>query len=407
MTSRAGSALAGIALDPARPEPLHRQLYDALRGAVLSGHLASGSRLASTRAMAVDLGVSRNTVMAAFSQLLAEGYLEGRVGAGTFVGRTLPDDVLRTRAAPRIHDGKRPRGRDLSARGVALVSTPPSPSKVGAPRPFRLGMPRVRRVPVRGVVAADRALLARADARPRRLRRPRRLPSAARGDRAASRDLARRALRRRAGRHRLRIAAGARPVGAAAPRPRRLGLDRGSRLPRGARLVPRRRRAAGAGAGRRRGHRRGGRRRRRRVGRDGVRVAVAPVPARHDDEPRHAGSRSSNGRATAGAWILEDDYDSEYRYAGRPLAALQGLDADGRVIYLGTFSKVMLPSLRLGYLVLPPDIVDAFAAARAVSDRHSPLGRAGRAGGVHDVRHARTAHPPHADAATPTGRPRS
>ena len=75
---------------------------------------------------------------------------------------------------------------------------------------------------------------------------------------------------------------------------------------------------------------------------------------------------------TAGAWVLEDDYDSEYRYAGRPLAALQGLDGDGRVIYLGTFSKVMLPSLRLGYLVLPPDLVDAFVAARSVADRHSP-----------------------------------
>ena len=75
---------------------------------------------------------------------------------------------------------------------------------------------------------------------------------------------------------------------------------------------------------------------------------------------------------TAGAWVLEDDYDSEYRYAGRPLAALQGLDSDGRVIYLGTFSKVMLPSLRLGYLVLPPDLVDAFVAARAIADRHSP-----------------------------------
>ena len=74
----------------------------------------------------------------------------------------------------------------------------------------------------------------------------------------------------------------------------------------------------------------------------------------------------------AGAWILEDDYDSEFRYAGRPLAALQGLDADGRVIYLGTFSKVMFPSLRIGYMVLPPDIVDAFVTARAVSDRHSP-----------------------------------
>ena len=74
----------------------------------------------------------------------------------------------------------------------------------------------------------------------------------------------------------------------------------------------------------------------------------------------------------AGAWIIEDDYDSEFRYAGRPLAALQGLDSDGRVIYMGTFSKVIFPSLRMGYLVVPPDVADAFIAARVVAAHHSP-----------------------------------
>ncbi len=72
------------------------------------------------------------------------------------------------------------------------------------------------------------------------------------------------------------------------------------------------------------------------------------------------------------AWVLEDDYDSEYRYSGRPLEALQGLDTEGRVIYVGTFSKVLFPSLRLGYPVLPPDLVDAFTAARELSDRQPP-----------------------------------
>jgi GntR family transcriptional regulator/MocR family aminotransferase len=73
----------------------------------------------------------------------------------------------------------------------------------------------------------------------------------------------------------------------------------------------------------------------------------------------------------AGAWVLEDDYDSEYRYAGRPLASLQGLDRDARVIYLGTFSKVLMPGLRLGYVVAPPDLVSAFVGARALMDRNS------------------------------------
>jgi GntR family transcriptional regulator / MocR family aminotransferase len=74
----------------------------------------------------------------------------------------------------------------------------------------------------------------------------------------------------------------------------------------------------------------------------------------------------------SGAWVIEDDYDSEYRYTGRPLEALQGLDTEGRVVYVGTFRKVLFPALRLGYLVVPPDLVDAFVAARELTDRHPP-----------------------------------
>lgn len=78
------------------------------------------------------------------------------------------------------------------------------------------------------------------------------------------------------------------------------------------------------------------------------------------------------GRA-AHAWIVEDDYDSEYRYSGRPLEALQGLDSTGRVLYIGTFSKVLSPSLRLGYLIVPPELVNGFVAARRFIDVHPPL----------------------------------
>jgi GntR family transcriptional regulator / MocR family aminotransferase len=74
----------------------------------------------------------------------------------------------------------------------------------------------------------------------------------------------------------------------------------------------------------------------------------------------------------AKAWILEDDYDSEFRYKGRPLAALQGLDTSGRVIYIGTFSKVLFPALRVGYMVVPPDLVDGFVSARTTIDLHPP-----------------------------------
>jgi len=73
------------------------------------------------------------------------------------------------------------------------------------------------------------------------------------------------------------------------------------------------------------------------------------------------------------AWIIEDDFDSEYRYESKPIPALQGLDRNGRVIYIGTFSKVLFPSLRFGYLIVPEDLVDTFLAARWVSDRCSPF----------------------------------
>jgi GntR family transcriptional regulator/MocR family aminotransferase len=74
----------------------------------------------------------------------------------------------------------------------------------------------------------------------------------------------------------------------------------------------------------------------------------------------------------SGAWVVEDDYDSEYRYTGRPLEALQGLDGEGRVLYVGTFSKVLFPALRLGYLVVPSDLIEAFVSARELTDRHPP-----------------------------------
>src|SRR5207253_9971608 len=73
------------------------------------------------------------------------------------------------------------------------------------------------------------------------------------------------------------------------------------------------------------------------------------------------------------AWVLQDDYDSEFRYSSRPIPALQGLDQDGRVIYLGTFSKTLFPALRLGYAVVPADLVRPFTAARSVLDVHSPV----------------------------------
>lgn len=126
--------------------PIHRQLYEGVRVAILSGRLAAGSRLPSTR----ELGVSRNTVTYAFLQLLAEGYLEGRVGSGTYVAKFPPDDLLRTCGGE--PDGTnppaRPAGRRLSRRGELLAAAPTATlGDGGRPRAFRPGVPALEEFP--------------------------------------------------------------------------------------------------------------------------------------------------------------------------------------------------------------------------------------------------------------------
>ena len=111
-----------ISLDASSVDPLHRQLYDKLRSGILAGQLSAGARLPSTRTLAAELGVSRTTVVTAFENLLAEGYLEGRVGSGTYVACSLPEEVLGVMARP---DGPHPplSGRGLSRRGTLLATT--------------------------------------------------------------------------------------------------------------------------------------------------------------------------------------------------------------------------------------------------------------------------------------------
>ena len=144
---RAVVTIGTIGLDRASSVPLYRQLYEGLREAILSGRLRPGARLPSTRVLAGDLGTSRNTVLAAFGQLLAEGYLEGRVGAGTTVARTLPETLLRARpeATSTGQPGRRPR---LSRRGGLLVATRAALARAASTaHPFRPGLPALDAFP--------------------------------------------------------------------------------------------------------------------------------------------------------------------------------------------------------------------------------------------------------------------
>jgi GntR family transcriptional regulator/MocR family aminotransferase len=328
-------------------------------------------RLPATRGFAQELGVSRNTVLNAYDQLLAEGYLEGKLGSGTYVPRALPEEMLQVRptAAPaRPAPSAR---RALSRRGELLAQSSVSVARSsGAPRPFRPGVPALDAFPFETWMR----LVARHHRRP-----PRDLLGY---DHAAGYAPLRRA-----------IAAHLGPARAVHCDPDQVLVLTGSQQ--GLDLIARilldpgdkawieepgyiSARAALQGAGIHLLP----------VPVDGDGLDVAAGSARGPDErlvyvtPSHQyplGVTMSLPRRLAllewarraDAWVVEDDYDSEFRYAGRPLAALQGLDRDGRVLYLGTFSKTLFPSLRLGYLVVPPDLVEPFAAARAAVDRQT------------------------------------
>jgi len=377
-----------LTLDPQRP--LQRQLYDGLRQAIVAGRLPPAARLPSARLLAADLGVSRNTVTLALDQLSAEGYVEGHVRAGTFVSRTLPETLLQIGASAPARGG-RPAEAELSQRGRALARSGFPGSALGRPRPFRPG--------IAGLDAFPAALWARLAGRRWRTARvplgygdPAGYPPL----REAIADYVRRARGVRCTADQVLVVSGSQQGLDLAARvlldpgdiawieePGYLGA-RAALLAAGATLatVP--------------------------VDRHGLDVAAgersAPEARLAYVSPSHQFPLGVTLSATrrlellrwarrARAWVLEDDYDSEYRYASRPLASLQGLDEDGRVVYIGTFSKTLFPGLRLGYVVAPPGTEAAFRAARAAADRHSPsLEQAVLAdfiGEGHFVRHVR------------------
>src|SRR5262245_25405779 len=132
------ATFTSLPLDPRSSAPLHRQLYDGLRSAILRGLLPPGTQLPASRTLAADLRVSRNTVLTAFDQLLAEGYVEGRHGSGTYVSRSLPEQPLHAGSPGR--DAGRPAAPRLSERGRALASPPPAfPRSQQTPHPFEIG----------------------------------------------------------------------------------------------------------------------------------------------------------------------------------------------------------------------------------------------------------------------------
>ncbi|MVW70033.1 PLP-dependent aminotransferase family protein [Bordetella sp. 15P40C-2] len=344
-------------LDAAQPR--NRQLYACLRAAILDGSLTPMSRLPSSRDLAQELGVSRNTVIHAYDQLLAEGYVHSRVGSGTFVSATAPDRFLNIDGADN-RAAADTTTTPLSRRATRLIErAQAAPKQWGA---FMPGVPDVTAFPHRQY--------ARILAKLWRTPSPELLTYASGGGRPE--------LRQALAAH-LRIARSIRCD------PEQIliteGVHQAIDLTVKMLVDPRQsvwvedpgywgfRSVLGM--------------------EQGIRVVAVPVDAQGlciPDRPGRPrlifvtpshqyplGSVMSMARRQEliafaranGAWIVEDDYDSEFRFGGHPIPAMQGMDAATPVIYVGTFSKTLYPGLRMGYMVVPRGLAKAFHTAQA------------------------------------------
>ncbi|WP_300627417.1 PLP-dependent aminotransferase family protein [Pseudomonas sp.] len=374
---------AGIELD--RRQGLTRQLYDALRRRVLDGRLVSGTRLPATRDLAAALSISRNSVVRAYDQLYAEGFIESRVGDGTYVAQLPGAKKLSTKVSTGFSTGlptalstksldfaKNSPSEVIHSLGLERVKNnhlaqPPS----GPPRAFRVGVPAFDLFPFEVWAKLNGAFWRKPD-----------LAQLCYGDPAGDerlRGLIAAYLRSSRGMQctteQIVITSGAQQAISLCAQ---LLVEPGD----GVAVENPGYRAAGHAFALAGGLLQG-------VPVDGEGMdcqvlnrlnecRVAYVTPSHQYPLGVVMSLARrlqllNWAERTGGWIVEDDYDGEYRYTGAPLSPLAALDRNGRVLYVGTFGKVAFPALRLGYLVLPPGLAEAFTRRRAVEMRHSEV----------------------------------
>ena len=345
-----------------------RRIYDLLRAQIADGTLAAGGSAPSTRALAADLGVSRTTVTAAYEQLAAEGFLLTSVGRAARVA-TPPANTAQALASPERR-AKAPLALSAFGRRVACMEKPGLPVTEPARIDFLYGAVASRDFPSQIWGRAYQAELVRQQ------HNLSYVPPE--GDitlRRALQGYLRRARGLVCDAEQILVVHGSQQgIDLCA----RLLLDAGDAFvfedpgylmarrcfeATGARFIP--------------------------VAADAQGLDTAALPRSEHVRlayvtPSHQfplGGVLPIGRRLAlqqwaqqqGAWIVEDDYDGEFRYGQRPIDALQSIDADGRVIYVGTFSKALSPQLRLGYLVLPKELVAVFRQAKRMADRHAPV----------------------------------
>ncbi|MGA8036635.1 MAG: PLP-dependent aminotransferase family protein [Candidatus Acidiferrales bacterium] len=375
-----------IRVDRKADSPLHAQIYSAFRTAILEKSLRAGERIPSTRTLAHELGVSRIPALNAYSQLLAEGYFESRTGAGTFVSSSLPGLVdepeearapsARSRTRSRARSGSPPRSSSRSssrrvAERIDVLTPHTRPPWFGGTGAFSFSQPAMdafpfhvwskivarywRNLPMTALEYGD--------------------PMGLRVLREAVATYLRTSRSVRCEWQQVMIVSGSQQ---ALDVTSRVLLNTGDRVwieepgywlsrnilaSAGCRVIP------------------------VPVDRDGLDVEAGIAACRRARAafvaPSHQFPLGATMSATRrmqllewakreGAWIVEDDYDSEYRYDSKPIASLQGMDRAERVIYIGTFSKVLFPALRVGYIVMPEDLVQNFMTVRHAMDVSPP-----------------------------------
>ncbi|MEO0535795.1 MAG: PLP-dependent aminotransferase family protein [Cyanobacteria bacterium P01_A01_bin.123] len=359
-----------ILLDEAITTPLHQQLYEALRQAVLTGKLIPGERLPSTRALATSLGISRGTAKLSYEQLLSEGYIETVMGSGTFVCQHIPEpSPLAMPPQPHCSGALATTGLSTYAQNFAHRALP-KPSNRNPAIDFCYWQPAFDHFPL----TIWRKLTTR------RLQSPDSLDYSADllGQKELREAIAHYLVRSRA------VHCDAEQVIIVNGTQQALDLIARLFINPGDSVVIE---DPGYLSARRIFHSQGAEVLPLPVDTAGLIVEPlqsmsAPIKLVYTT-PSHqfpTGTILSLPRRLEllawaqqrGAIIIEDDYDSEYRYGERPIPAMQGLDQHNSVIYVGTFSKVLFPALRIGYLVLPPGLVKIFAQAKRLLDRHSP-----------------------------------
>src|SRR5712672_1997140 len=366
----AGAALWTPRLDRGAAVPLSRQLAAALRAAIAEGRLGAGARLPSTRALAAELGLARSTIVGVFEQLAAEGYIAAQPGSGYFVPAALVD-AASVGAAREAIPAARPISRPVSRHGALLREL--NPVARTAPRPFELGHADIDA----RLVAVWKRLASRALTGRSRLNWNYGDPQGEPALRQAIAEYLAAARGVRCRPEQIVVTSGTQQGLSLAAR---VLLDPGDQAwvedpcYRAALDILRAAEAHIVPVA---------------VDAQGLDIAAMPQGQGEGGPPRLVYTTPSRQyplgmvmplarrmallawAEAAGAWIIEDDYESEFQKPAQMLPSLQGLDRAGRVIYLGTFSKLLFPALRLGYAVLPEDLVRPFTAARHLADRQS------------------------------------